>query len=57
MNSAEDPGASSLNTPVDWGRFPELVRATTYGNDIDAYLADIGVDPTVLADDEPAGEA
>jgi hypothetical protein len=57
MSNPEDPGVSSLDTPVDWGRFPELVRATTYGNDIDAYLSDIGVDPSLLADDEPSAQA
>lgn len=50
----DDPaGVSSLDTPVDWSNFPELVRATLLGNDFDAYLADIGVDPSVF--DEPAG--
>jgi len=43
-------GASSLDTPVNWDDFPELVRATTYGADIDAYLSDIGVDPAVISD-------
>ena len=53
----DTPGVSSLDTPVDWSRFPELVRATTFGNDIDAYLTDIGVDPSVIADDEPSDNA
>lgn len=47
-----EPGMSSLDTPVDWEIFPELVRATTFGNDIDSYLIDIGVDPSVLSSDE-----
>jgi len=47
---SEPEGASSLDTPIDWGEYPELVRATTYGSDIDAYLVDIGVDPTVISD-------
>ncbi|WPB58344.1 hypothetical protein [Xylophilus sp. GOD-11R] len=48
MSYPEDEAAdtSSLDTPVDWGQFPELVRATTLGNDFDAYLTDIGVDPS-----------
>jgi len=44
------PGVSALDTPIDWNDYPELVRATTYGADIDAYLTDIGVDPTVISD-------
>lgn len=52
MDDPENPpGVSSLDTPVDWNRFPELVRATALGNDIDAYLTDIGVDPSVISDD------
>jgi hypothetical protein len=46
------PGTSSLDTPVDWNLYPELVRATYYGKDIDAYLTDIGVDPSVITDDD-----
>ena len=54
MSNPEDaPGVSSLDTPVDWDNFPELVRATTCGSDIDSYLTDIGVDPSVLSSDEP----
>jgi hypothetical protein len=52
--SEDPPGESSLDTPVDWDRFPELVRATTFGGDIDAYLTDIGVDPSVITDDDNA---
>lgn len=47
----DPPGASSLDTPVDWNDFPELVRATNFGGDIDAYLTDIGIDPSVIDDD------
>ena len=45
------PGNSSLDTPIDWAEYPELVRATTYGGDIDAYLTDIGVDPSRISND------
>jgi hypothetical protein len=50
----DPPGVSSLDTPIDWSRFPELFRATSLGSDIDAYLADIGVDPSVFTDDANA---
>ena len=54
MSDPEDPpGVSSLDTPVDWDRFPELVRATRLGADIDEYLADIGVDPSAITNDNP----
>lgn len=49
----QDPqleGTSSLDTPIEWGDYPELVRATTYGADIDAYLVDIGIDTSVISD-------
>lgn len=52
--SEERNGQSSLNTPIDWSQFPELVRATTYGGDIDAYLTDIGVDLSVVTNDDDA---
>lgn len=56
MSSAENPpGVSSLDTPVDWNQFPELVRATRLGNDIDAYMTDIGVDPSIISDQGAAG--
>jgi len=52
MNDSEnDQGVSSLDTPIDWNKFPELFRATKLGNDIDAYLTDIGVDPSLIAGD------
>ncbi len=52
MPDPEDPaGVSSLDTPIDWGRFPELVRATHFGGDIDGYLTDIGVDPATITSD------
>jgi hypothetical protein len=47
-SSEATPGASSLDTPINWHDYPELYRATTYGADIDAYLTDIGVDPSVI---------
>ena len=54
MSDPEDPpGVSSLDTPVDWDRFPELVRAARLGADIDEYLADIGVDPSAITNDNP----
>jgi hypothetical protein len=46
-----ESGESSLDTPVDWSSFPELVRATTLGNDFDSYLTDIGVDPSLILDE------
>lgn len=52
--SPDPPGVSSLDTPVDWNRFPELVRATRLGGDIDAYLIDIGVDPSNITSDDNA---
>lgn len=52
MNDSEnDQGVSSLDTPIDWNKFPELFRATKLGNDIDAYLTDIGVDPSLITGD------
>lgn len=48
VDPVEEPGSSSLDTPIDWSQYPELVRATTYGSDIDAYLSDIGVDPSLI---------
>jgi hypothetical protein len=45
------PGGSSLDTPIDWDSFPELVRATRLGRNIDAYLTDIGVDPSLITSD------
>ena len=53
-NDEEGSGGSSLDTPVDWDKFPELVRATKLGNDIDSYLTDIGVDPSVITKDNPS---
>jgi hypothetical protein len=53
--SVDPPGVSSLDTPIDWNDFPELVRATNFGGDIDAYLTDIGVDPSVISDDDSPG--
>ena len=52
--SSGDPGVSSLDTPIDWNNFPELVRATEFGDDIDGYLAAIGVDPSAITDDDNA---
>lgn len=52
--SSEDAGVSSLDTPIDWNDFPELLRATQLGGDIDGYLADIGVDPSVITNDQNA---
>lgn len=52
-NSENNPGVSTLDTPIDWSQFPELFRATKLGNDIDAYLTDIGVDPSLITGDTP----
>jgi len=52
-NSENNPGVSTLDTPIDWSQFPELFRATRLGNDIDAYLTDIGVDPSLINGDTP----
>lgn len=55
MSDPEDPpGTSSLDTPVDWNQFPELVRAAQFGGDIDGYLTDIGVDPASITSDDSA---
>jgi hypothetical protein len=52
--SEDTSGVSTLDTPVDWDRFPELFRATTFGNDIDAYLIDIGADPSLISSEDPS---
>jgi hypothetical protein len=51
--SEDASGESSLDTPVDWSAFSELYRATAFGGDIDGYLVDIGVDPSVFSGDPP----
>ncbi len=51
MSEAEYLGKQPRHS-IDWSQFPELVRATTFGGDIDAYLTDIGVDPSVLSGDD-----
>ena len=46
--------AAYWEQPMDWSEFPELARALHYGDDVDAYLQDLGIDPTlpVLNDDD-----
>ena len=39
--------------PMDWDQYPELARALHYSEDLDAYLQDLGLDPSTLFDDEP----
>lgn len=43
--------------PMDWSQFPEIARVLHYGEDIDVYLADLGVDPNIMCDDEPFANA
>lgn len=38
--------------PMDWSQFPEIARVVHYGEDIDAYLLDLGIDPSIINDDE-----
>jgi hypothetical protein len=52
-----DGGYSDPNEPMDWGQFPELARMIHYGEDIDVYLQDLGVDPNIMCDDEPIANA
>jgi hypothetical protein len=44
-------GTGSSDAPMDWSQFPEIARAIHYGNDVDAYLTDMGVDPSVITED------
>lgn len=48
-----DAASSDLEQTMDWEQFPELGRMLHYGEDVDAYLTDLGVDPTLIDDDEP----
>jgi hypothetical protein len=34
-----------------------LARAIQYGQKIDTYLTDLGLDPSLMRDDEPAANA
>jgi hypothetical protein len=40
----------SPDEPFPADQFPEIGRVLQYGNDVDAYLTDIGVDPSVITD-------
>jgi hypothetical protein len=51
------PIDNGQDQPVDWSQFPELARVLQYGTDVDVYLQDLGVDPTVMSDDEPFANA
>jgi hypothetical protein len=42
---------------MDWSQFPELARALQYGQEVDTYLQDLGVDPNLIRDDEPFANA
>ena len=57
-----DPLAAQTSTadyeqPMDWGEFPEIARLLHYGEDIDVYLTDLGIDPNIMRDDEPFANA
>jgi hypothetical protein len=43
-------------TQVSAEEFPSIARAVFFGGDVDAYLLDLGIDPTSISDDEePVG--
>jgi len=49
----DGPNQSGGDQPidVDWSQYPSLARAITYGQDVDAYLQDLGIDPSAISDD------
>ena len=50
QDEASASGADA-NAPMDWSDFPELARAIQYGQDVDAYLTDLGIDPNLISSD------
>jgi hypothetical protein len=49
----ESTDQSNVNQ-IDADEYPSLARVLYYGDDIDGYLQDLGIDPTGLDDDESA---
>jgi hypothetical protein len=43
---------AAVDVPMDWAAFPEIGRVLHYGEDVDAYLTDLGVDPDIMNDDD-----
>ncbi|HEX4723611.1 MAG TPA: hypothetical protein VH333_13910 [Pseudonocardiaceae bacterium] len=55
--SQSQTGGGGHDQPMDWSQFPELARALQYGQEVDTYLQDLGVDPHLIQDDEPFANA
>jgi hypothetical protein len=52
-SAGDQTHTAQQDQPMDWSQFPELARVIQYGQDVDTYLQDLGVDPSKITDDEP----